>query len=114
MLRLDKHPLAVDRDQFLKRALPLELVELDELQHAFRDKALVDRDVPSAHLFVKICERREILLALAAPAGHSVQVSLAAAEPTKNSVEEIEAIMDRFIRKPLPAPDGSDEPPEVR
>jgi hypothetical protein len=31
--------LAADRDQFLRRTLALELIELDQLQRAFRDKA---------------------------------------------------------------------------
>lgn len=37
--------LELDRDKFLKRTLAMELVELDELQQAFRDKALEDQDV---------------------------------------------------------------------
>jgi len=44
---LDKHPIELDRDQFLRRTLALELIELDQLQQAFRDKALEDRDVGS-------------------------------------------------------------------
>ena len=51
---LDRHPIELDRDTFLKRTLAMELVELDELQQAFREKALVDRDVPSGVLLVKI------------------------------------------------------------
>ena len=33
---LDKHPIELDRDQFLRRTLALELIELDQLQQAFR------------------------------------------------------------------------------
>src|SRR5262252_10449253 len=40
---LDKHPIELDRDQFLRRTLALELIELDQLQQAFRDKALESR-----------------------------------------------------------------------
>jgi len=32
---LDKHPIELDRDQFLRRTLALELIELDQLQQAF-------------------------------------------------------------------------------
>ena len=35
---LDHHPIELDRDTFLKRTLAMELVELDELQQAFREK----------------------------------------------------------------------------
>src|SRR5215831_11170408 len=71
---LDHHPIELDRDTFLKRTLALELVELDELQHAFREKALVDRDVAAGALMVKIAERRATLLGLNPPLGHAVQV----------------------------------------
>jgi hypothetical protein len=62
-----KHPIELDRDTFLKRTLAMELLELDELQQAFRDKALVDRDVASATLLVKVAERRATLLGMNAP-----------------------------------------------
>ena len=61
---LDRHPIELDRDTFLKRTLAMELVELDELQQAFREKALVDRDVPSGVLLIKVAERRATLLGL--------------------------------------------------
>jgi hypothetical protein len=35
---LDRHPIELDRDKFLKRTLAMELVELDELQQAFLKK----------------------------------------------------------------------------
>src|SRR5262249_9089605 len=47
---LDRHPIELDRDQFLRRTLALELIELDALQQAFRAKALEDRDVGSGLL----------------------------------------------------------------
>jgi hypothetical protein len=37
---LDRHPIEIDRDTFVKRTLAMELVELDEQQQAFREKAL--------------------------------------------------------------------------
>jgi hypothetical protein len=49
---LDHHPIELDRDTFLKRTLAMELVELDELQAAFREKAIVDRDVAAGALLV--------------------------------------------------------------
>ena len=69
---LDRHPIELDRDMFLKRTLAMELVELDELQQAFRDKALVDRDVPSGVLL--IAERRATLLGLNPVLGHAVKI----------------------------------------
>jgi hypothetical protein len=33
---LDRHPIELDRDQFLRRTLAPELIELDRLQQAFR------------------------------------------------------------------------------
>jgi hypothetical protein len=42
---LDRHPIEVDRDKYLKRALAMQLLQLDELEVAFRDKAIVDQDV---------------------------------------------------------------------
>jgi hypothetical protein len=61
---LDHHPIETNRDQYLRRALALELLHLDELEEAFRDKALVDRDVASSALLVKVSERRATLLGL--------------------------------------------------
>ena len=71
---LDKHPIELDRDQFLRRTLALELIELDQLQQAFRDKALEDRDVGSGLLLLKVAERRATLLGMNAPQGHAVQI----------------------------------------
>src|SRR5262245_53607415 len=71
---LDHHPIELDRDTFLKRTLAMELVELDELQAAFREKALVDQDVAAGVLMIKIAERRATLLGINAPLGHAVQV----------------------------------------
>jgi hypothetical protein len=52
----------------LKRTLALELLHLDEIEEAFRDKAIEDRDVASGTLLVKIAERRAALLGLNASA----------------------------------------------
>jgi hypothetical protein len=71
---LDRHPLELDRDAYLRRTLALELIRLDQLEMAFGSKALVDRDVASGVLMVKIAERRATLLGLNAPLGHAVHV----------------------------------------
>src|SRR5215470_3385032 len=71
---LDRHPIELDRDRFLKRTLALELMRLDQLEMAFENKALVDRDVPAGVLMVKIAERRATLLGLNPPLGHAVHV----------------------------------------
>lgn len=55
---LDRHPVELDRDTYLKRTLALELLRLDELEEAFREKALMDRDVAAGVLLVKVDERR--------------------------------------------------------
>jgi DNA-binding transcriptional MerR regulator len=47
---LDLHPIELDCDTFLKRTLAMELVELDELKQACREKALVDRDTSAGVL----------------------------------------------------------------
>ena len=36
---LNRHPITVDRDKYLKRALAMQLLQLDQLEVAFRDKA---------------------------------------------------------------------------
>src|SRR5262249_45340668 len=53
---LDRHPIELDRDQFLRRTLALELIELDALQQAFHAKAHEDRDVGSGLLLLKVAE----------------------------------------------------------
>ena len=109
------HPIELDRDRFLRRTLAMELVELDELQQAFRDKALKDKDVASATLLVKVAERRATLLGLNPPLGHAVQV--VQHEPNKpTSTERIRAVLDQLIAKPsLPSPDDEpDDPPATQ
>jgi hypothetical protein len=64
---LDHHPIEAS-DQYLRRALTLELLDLDELEVAFRQKAL-DRDVSAGVRLVRVTERRDALRALNAPIG---------------------------------------------
>jgi hypothetical protein len=45
---LDRHPLEVDRDAYLKRTLALELMRLDQIEMAFEEKALRDHDTRPA------------------------------------------------------------------
>src|SRR5215831_7143738 len=91
---LDHHPIELDRDTFLKRTLAMELIELDELQQAFRSKALVDRDVVAGALLVKVAERRATLLGLNPPLGHAVQVIQHAPAERKTSTQEIRDLLD--------------------
>jgi hypothetical protein len=100
---LNRHPIELDRDRFLKRTLAMELVELDELQQAFRGKALVDRDVAAGALMVKIAERRATLLGLNPPIGHAVQVIQHEPLEKKTSTERIMAAINRIC---LSAQDG--------
>src|SRR5215831_17376161 len=71
---LDKHPVNAEPVPYLKRVLALELVELDELQGIFHDKAVAEHDPVSGALCVKIAERRATLLGLNPPQGHAVQI----------------------------------------
>jgi hypothetical protein len=71
---LDKHPIELDRDQFLRRTLALELIELDQLQQAFRDKALEDRDVGSCCFCSRLPSGVRPLLGMNATQGHAVQI----------------------------------------
>jgi hypothetical protein len=102
---LDHHPIELDRDTFLKRTLAMELVELDELQQAFREKALVDRDVAAGGLLIKVAERRATLLGLNPPIGHAVRVIQHEPPVRKTSTQEIDELIDRIRgieRKPEP------------
>jgi hypothetical protein len=58
-----------DPGPYLKRVLALELVELDELQGIFHDKAVSESDPVSGALCAKIAERRGDLAPDRQPAG---------------------------------------------
>src|SRR5215472_5984681 len=107
---LDRHPIELDRDTFLKRTLAMELVELDELQQAFREKALVDRDVAAGALLVKIAERRATLLGLNPPMGHAVQVVQHEPPDKPNSTQRIRAVLNELMDKRTIEPPLQDEP----
>jgi hypothetical protein len=90
---LDRHPIEVDRDKYLKRALAMQLLQLDELEVAFREKAIVDRDVAAGVLLVKVAERRATLLGMNAPIGHAVAVVQHPPEHQPTSTDRIEAAL---------------------
>jgi hypothetical protein len=101
---LDRHPITVDRDKYLKRALAMQLLQLDQLEVAFREKAFVDRDVPAGMLLVKLAERRATLLGLNAPIGHAVAIiQPPAAANRKTSMDALARSFDRLGKWP-PAP----------
>src|SRR5215813_3857166 len=106
---LDRHPIEVDRDKYLKRALALQLLQLDELEIAFREKALMDRDVAAGVLLIKVAERRATLLGLNAPIGHAVQVIQHDPPNKPSSTERIAALVDRIRGKTQP-----DDPPPAQ
>jgi hypothetical protein len=87
----------------------MELIELDQLQQAFRDKALEDRDVGSGLLLLKVAERRAILLGMNAPQGHAVHVIQHEPAATQTSTDEIRAAIDRIRGRSLPKPDEPDD-----
>ena len=96
---LDRHPIELNRDAYLKRTLALELMRLDQLEMAFEGKALRDKDVPAGVLMVKIAERRATLLGLNPPMGHVVQVIQHEPVQRKTSLEEARARLDEFMGK---------------
>jgi hypothetical protein len=95
---LDRHPIELDRDRFLKRTLALELMRLDQLEMAFEGKAIRDRDVAAGALMVKIAERRATLLGLNPPLGHAVQVIQHEPVEKKTSTEELRDVLDNIMR----------------
>jgi hypothetical protein len=97
---LDQHPVSTDRDCFLKRTLALELMRLDQLEMAFEDKVIRDKDVASGLLLVKIAERRQVLLGLAAPAGHAVTIIHKEPIEHQTSTEKIAAAIARIRGEP--------------
>ena len=94
---LDRHPIELNRDAYLKRTLALELMRLDQLEMAFEGKAIRHKDVAAGVLMTKILERRATLLGLNPPMGHAVQV--VQHEPAKKltSLEEARARLDEFM-----------------
>jgi DNA-binding transcriptional MerR regulator len=106
---LDHHPIETNRDEYLRRALALELLHLDELEEAFRDKALVDRDVASGVLLVKVSERRSALLGLNAPTGHAVRVVQHASANAPTGTDKLEAAIEALIQDQRRNGDGSSQ-----
>ena len=94
---LDHHPLEKNRDLYLRRAMALELLHLDEIVEAFRDKALVDRDVPSAMVLIKAAERRATLLGLNPVLGHAVSIVQHPPEHHETSTDKIERTLAHLI-----------------
>ena len=94
---LDRHPIEVNRDAYLRRCLALELIRLDQYEMAFGNKALVDHDVAAGLLMLKIAERRATLLGLNAPIGHAVRVVQHPPEHQPTSTERIEAALAALI-----------------
>src|SRR5262249_24793714 len=100
---LAKHPVLVEKDKFLARTLALELVEMDELQEAFRAKAIEECDTAAGALLVEICERRATLLGLNAPQSAAITI-IESERPAVTSTERIRAAIDR-IRLSRPQPE---------
>jgi len=94
---LDRHPIELNRDAYLKRTSALELMRLDQLEMAFEGKAIKDRDPASGALMVKILERRATLLGLNPPQGHAVTVVQHEPAARKTLLEEVRARLDEFM-----------------
>jgi hypothetical protein len=89
---LDRHPIEVDRDVYLKRTLALALIDIEELKAVFREKAL-SGDVPSGSLLVKLLEREATTLGLNAPIGHAVSVTQHEPAEKLTSTEELRKVL---------------------
>jgi hypothetical protein len=100
---LHRRPIELDRNQFLRRTLAMELIELDQLQQAFRAKALEDRDLGSGLLLLKVAERRATLLGMNTPQGHAVQIIQHEPAAAQTSTGNLRAAIDR-IQGRLPKP----------
>ena len=94
---LDRHPIELDRDKYLRRTLALELHKLDELEEAFHSKAILNRDVAAGALLVKIYERRATLLGLNPPTGHAVAIIQNPPADQPNSFDRIRAAVDQLM-----------------
>lgn len=94
---LDRHPIELNRDAYLKRTLALELLRLDQLEMAFEAKALADHDVATGVLMVKIAERRATLLGLKPTLGHFVRVVQHEPASKPTSVDKIEAALNALL-----------------
>jgi hypothetical protein len=68
-------------------------MRLDQLEMVY--KAIRDKDVSSGLLLTKIMERRQVLLGLAAPAGHAVTIHHEPVE-RQTSTERIAAAIARI------------------
>src|SRR5215831_18884967 len=108
---LDRHPIELNRDAYLKRTLALELMRLDQLEMAFEGKAIRDRDVAAGALMVKIAERRATLLGLNPVQGHAVQIIQHAPTEQPDSCDRIHALLDRIAAQPKPDEPEDSEPP---
>jgi len=104
---LDKHPIELDRDQFLRRTA-LELIELDQLQQAFREKALEIAIVGSGSLLLKVAERRATLLGMNASQGHAMRIIQHEPAAAQTSTDKIRVAIDRIRGKSLPKPESGD------
>jgi len=107
---LDRHPIELNRDAYLKRTLALELMRLDQLEMAFEGKAIKDRDPAAGALMVKILERRATLLGLNPPLGHAVQVVQHEPLDKPTSTQRIRAALDELMDKRTIEPPPQDEP----
>ena len=94
---LDQHPVEVDRDNYLRRALAQQLLLLDRIEVEFSKMAFEDHDTAAGALLVKAAERRATLLGLNPPLGHSVRVMQHAPEHKQSSTDKIEAALNALI-----------------
>jgi hypothetical protein len=93
---LDRHLIELDRDRYLKRALAMQLLVLDQLENAFHSKAVEDRDTAAGMLLVKISERKATLLGLNPPLGHAVAVIQHDPPAAQTSTERLREAIDRI------------------
>ena len=114
---LDRHPVNSDPGNYLKRTLALELIELDELEQIFHEKAINESDLVCGALCVKIHERRATLLGLNPPQGHAVQIISQPARAEKSTAAWERALAHLAASGPGPKAEsdsaGDDDPDGV-
>jgi hypothetical protein len=94
---LDEHPVEVDRDVYLRRALAQQLLLLDRIEVEFSKMAFEDHDTAAGALLVKAAERKATLLGLNPPLGHAVRVVQHPPEHQPTSTDKIEAALNALI-----------------
>lgn len=100
---LDYHCRATLTKHLRANTLAIELERLDKLQRTFERQA-EGGDTASAMVCLRVMERRQIMLGLAAPPRVDPQLIELQIKPAETSMERIKAAIDRIRNLPAPEP----------